>query len=47
MYQQQLEKQREILREDMFAGYISVSQYLRLDAKLQQMLEICAQENSR
>ncbi len=39
MYKKQLMKQREVLREDLFAGVISPDQYRILDKKVQQKLK--------
>lgn len=39
MYKKQLMKQREVLREDMFAGIISPRQYRILDEKVRHKLK--------
>lgn len=39
MYREQLVKRREILREDMFAGVISLERYRFLDEKLRRQIE--------
>ena len=39
LYKKQLMKQREVLREDMFAGIISPRQYRILDEKVRHKLK--------
>ena len=46
MYKKQLMKQREVLREDMFAGIISPRQYRILDEKVRHKLKEWNKENN-